>query len=82
MNVKFYLPLVLALFTGASSFAQVTFGVSPGIGFNSAYLGYKINEKIIPFVGFQFAHIKYNIEVTGEEFDYDLYQVVSYSNTG
>lgn len=34
--------------------SQIAFGVSPGLGLNSAYLGYKINDKLVPYFGLQF----------------------------
>ena len=60
------------------SYAQLSFSISPGIGLNSANVGYKISEKITPFFGFQYpgASVKYN-EV-GTRYDYDLNRVVNF----
>jgi len=62
------------------SYSQISFGVSPGLGLNSAYLGYKLNTKIVPFVGLQYISGKMNQSQSGQEFDYDINQVVSYTD--
>ena len=75
--------LLLVLFTALvlinKSYGQFSFGVSPGIGLNSAYFGYKINNKIVPYIGFQYLNAKFKYEESGEKYDWDLNQVVSYS---
>ena len=53
-NKKIILSL---LFSGLTTvgFSQFTFSVSPGLGLNTAQVGYKVNPKIVPFFGFQYA---------------------------
>jgi hypothetical protein len=79
MKIKLFVALVAIISFSLKSYGQFTFGVSPGIGLNSTYFGYKLNDKLVPFIGFQYAHVKFKYEETGEEFDYDLGDVVSYS---
>lgn len=44
---SFFITLFLLItFTG---FSQITFSVSPGLGLNTAQVGYKVNSKVIPF---------------------------------
>lgn len=52
MKIKLFITTV---FMALSIFlkAQVSFGVSPGLNLNTAYLGYK-SKKIMPLVGFQY----------------------------
>lgn len=80
MKTKLLLLLLAALFMTNESFSQFSFGVSPGISLNSAYFGYKINNKIVPYVGLQYLNVKYKYEESGEKYDYDLDQVVSYTD--
>ncbi len=70
----------MAIIISINSYGQFSFGVSPGIGFNKAYFGYKINEKIVPYVGFQFFSVNFTYERSGERFDWDLNQVVSFTD--
>jgi hypothetical protein len=67
----------LALFALISkNYCQFSFGVSPGIGLNSAYFGYKISEKVIPFIGIQYLYGSLKYEERGEEFDDNLNKLV------
>lgn len=79
MKTKFLLVLFAVMVLTNKSYGQFSFGVSPGIGLNSAYFGYKINNKIVPFFGFQHFNAKFKYEVSGQEYDYDLNRVVSFS---
>ena len=63
------------------SYGQYSFGVSPGISLNSAYFGYNINDKIVVYLGFQYLNAKFKYEESGDEYDWDLDQVVSYSES-
>jgi len=72
---------VVVLCVASESYGQFSFGVSPGIGYNSAYFGYKINNKIVPFIGFQCVSAKFKTEESGQDFDWDLNKVVSFSNS-
>ena len=58
MKTKLLL-LFAVIFMTNVSFGQFSFGVSPGINLNSAYFGYKINNKIVPYVGLQYLNAKY-----------------------
>jgi len=79
MKTKLLLVLFTVLVLINKSYGQFSFGVSPGIGLNSAYFGYKINNKIVPYIGFQYLNAKFKFEESGEKYDWDLNQVVSYS---
>jgi opacity protein-like surface antigen len=73
--------VVLAVFvTTPASFSQFVFGVSPGIGFNSAYFGFRSNNKIVPYFGIQYLNGKYKYEENGQRYDYDLSRIVTYSD--
>lgn len=78
MKIKFVLSLAL-LVIATEGFSQFSFGVSPGISFNSAYFGYKINNKLVPFIGFQYVGVKLKLEESGRRFDFDINQIISYS---
>lgn len=60
--------LIMALSSNGKS--QMVFGVSPGLGLNSAYVGYKINDKLVPYFGLQYLGVKYNYE--DEDFQDDF----------
>jgi len=80
MKTKFLVVLIAAFVLTGKSYGQFSFGVSPGIGLSGAHLGYKLNKKLIPYIGFQYLNAKFDYAETGEEFDNDLMQVVTYSN--
>ncbi len=64
------------LFFTVQGFGQFTFGVSPGIGLNSTYFGYKINSKIVPYIGLQHFNANFKEEYSRDRYDYDLNHVV------
>jgi hypothetical protein len=72
------LTMLLAGFT--FSYGQFSFGVSPGIGLNSAYFGYKVDNKFVPYIGFQYLNASFKYEESGQRYDSDLSQVISYSD--
>ena len=78
MKKKISFLFIIAFVLSINSYGQFSFGVSPGVKFNSAYFGYKINNKIVPFLCFQLLYSTYTFEETGEKFDYDKNEVVSY----
>lgn len=80
MKIKLSVVFIAAFFTLCSTYGQFSFGVSPGIGLNSTYFGYKVNNKIVPFIGFQLLHGNFKYLESGEDFDYDLNQVIQYSD--
>lgn len=62
-NKLLFISFCVILSTSAK--AQFTFGISPGISFNSAYFGYKVNKNILPFAGLQFGNLSYNFTESG-----------------
>ncbi len=70
--------LSLCVLFSFKSYSQFAFGVAPGLSTNSAYFGLKAG-KVVPYIGFQYANIKVNMVESGEEFDYDVMDMVSYS---
>ncbi len=59
------LSLVFLISTG---YGQFSFGVSPGLNLNGAYFGYQVNNRIVPFVGFQ----NLNVNVSNSYDRYDM----------
>lgn len=51
-----------------SSFGQLSFGVSPGLNLNSAYVGYNFG-KIQPYLGFQHLGASLSYEEAGKQYD-------------
>lgn len=51
-QVKLFAVLFI-LFGSQHTFGQFTFGISPGLGIKSAYLGYKTNSKFLPYLSVQ-----------------------------
>jgi len=76
---KVVLLLSLCLVLGLKGYSQFSFGVAPGLSTNSAYFGYKAG-KVVPYVGFQFANVGGSLEESGEEWDYDIDEVIDYSD--
>lgn len=72
---------LVLLFGMSNTFAQFSFSVSPGIGFSNAKFGYKINDKIVPYVGFQYLKAKYTWEEAGERIDWQRNRIVEYEET-
>jgi len=79
MKTKLLLVLFAFVVLTTKSYSQFSFGVSPGIGLNSAYFGYKIKNKIVPYIGFQYLNAKFKYEESGERYDWSLNRIVSYS---
>ena len=78
--MKKILFLFTILFIASQSFGQFSFGVSPRINLNSAYFGYKINAKFVPYIGLQFLNANYNLTETGDRYDWDFNSVVHYTD--
>lgn len=73
--------LTLALFIISSyGYSQFSFGVSPGLGLNTAYFGYKVSEKIVPYIGFQYMNANFSFTESGERYNWELDQVTSFEN--
>ncbi len=54
--------VVIAALCTTVGFSQMTFNVSPGMNLNSASFGYKIGDRIVPYVGFQYMKASYDYE--------------------
>jgi len=80
-TLKLFVVLCAAMALSNESYGQFAFGVSPGLGLNSAQFGYKIKDRIVPFIGFQYLTTKVAFEESGEIYDSDLNQLVPYSET-
>ncbi len=74
--------LVILLSIPSSANAQVAFSVSPGLGLNSAFVGYQVNDRLLPFVSFQYASFGLSVSETGTDFNYDSNKVENYEYTG
>lgn len=59
--------LLILLFSFSNTNAQFSFGVSPGLNFNNAYFGYKIDNDFVPYVSFQFARISAELKQTNQD---------------
>lgn len=79
--LKLFVVLCATMVLSNESYGQFAFGVSPGLGLNSAYFGYKIKDRVVPFIGFQYLKTNVTYEESGEKYDNDLNQLVSYSET-
>jgi hypothetical protein len=82
-KVILYTFCVTIIFTTAL-YAQTSFafGVKPGIGLNGAYFGVNINGNAVPFVGFDYFGVNGSFEETGLQYDYNLGQLINYSDKG
>jgi len=79
--MKTTLLLIVIVVLTIKGFSQFTFGVSPGIALNSAYFGYKLNSKVVPYISFQYINGKFNYEESGERMNYNTAQMEPYSET-
>ncbi|MEA2042365.1 MAG: hypothetical protein U9N85_07415 [Bacteroidota bacterium] len=79
MKTKLILIATL-MFLASQSFGQFSFGVSPGPDLNGAYFGYKVNNKLLPFVSLGYFNANFSTERTGERFDWDTNSPKSYSD--
>jgi hypothetical protein len=80
MKRRFLLVLCALFIVPAVSYGQFSFGVAPGLGFNSAYFGYRTSSKIVLYAGFQYLNGKYKFEENGQKYDYNLSRIVTYSD--
>lgn len=46
--------MIVLLVFAINGYCQFSFTASPGINLNSAYFGYKINDKLVPHIGIQY----------------------------
>jgi len=82
MKKGIFLTVIFAIAICSFAHSQLAFGVSPGLGLNSAYFGYNVNNKFVPYIGVQFVRGNFRIEENGQRYDQDLNQIVSYSESG
>lgn len=66
---KVILLLAVCLLFGLKGYSQFAFGVAPGLSTNTAYFGYKAG-KVVPYVGFQFANVKFTNEWDSHTYEY------------
>lgn len=59
--------------------AQFTFNVSPGLQFNSANFGYKV-DKFVPYLGLQVLSANANLNEKGQRYDSNIGTIVPYEN--
>lgn len=60
---------------------QLAFGVSTGVGLNSAYFGLNANNKFVPYLSVQFLSAGLTIEENGQRYDSNTNQIVSYEDS-
>ncbi|MBI1307745.1 MAG: hypothetical protein GC181_14170 [Bacteroidetes bacterium] len=80
MKLKTAITIAFLFAIVGTSNAQMTFFVSPGIGLNSAAFGYRVNDKLIPFIGLQMIGGNASYSESGERYDTDRGQVVDYND--
>lgn len=69
MKRKAILILGLLAIYFSFGYGQFSFGVSSGIGLNSAYFGYKVNSKLVPYVGLQYLNAGFMYRETTSRYD-------------
>ncbi len=79
MKKRLFCIIALLIINISNSYGQFSFGISPGIGFNSAYFGYKVNDKFVPYIGFQYLNAKFKYEESGKRYDWELNQIIPFS---
>jgi hypothetical protein len=67
---KVLLLLSVCLLFAVKGYSQFAFGVAPGLSTNTAYFGFKAG-KVVPYVGFQYANIKFTNEWESHTYEYD-----------
>lgn len=75
-----YALIILAIGAFNNANGQFTFSVSPGLNLNSANFGFKVNNKIVPYIGLQLIHAKVTVEENWEELDYYTSQIEKFSD--
>lgn len=79
MNRKLFIVVIIFTAFGPESYSQFSFGVSSGLTFNSGYFGYNFNNKAVGYLGLQYINGNITGEMTYEDFDYDLMNMVTYT---
>lgn len=80
MKTKSFIILIAALGFSVNGYSQFTFGVSPGIGLSGTYFGYQANDRLMPYIGFQYLNANYIYEESGIKYDWDLGAVKNYTD--
>jgi opacity protein-like surface antigen len=62
MKTKLFLFGIAMFAITYSGYSQFAFGVSPGLNLNSAYFGYKVSDRLVPYVGLQVLSTNVNVE--------------------
>jgi len=62
MKTKLFFAFFMVVILTNQSYGQFAFGVSPGNEFKSAYLGYKVHAKIVPYIGLQYLNANFKME--------------------
>lgn len=75
------LSLVLLIAFNETSYGQFSFSASPGLNLNSASFGYRINNKIVPYIGFQYLKASFEITESGTHYDYDINAAAGYTDS-
>jgi hypothetical protein len=81
MKKGLIISLILLTTCMPSVYGQFSFGVSPGIGLNGAYFGYKINNKLVPSIGFQHLNANFKYEESGRRYSLFMDRLVNYSES-
>lgn len=68
MKKKLILSLIVAIGISNNMSAQFSFSVSPGMNLSGAQFGYKIADRFVPFVGFQYMSANFEYERSGYQY--------------
>ena len=71
--------LIAVLAISLNSYGQFTFGVSPGMKLNTAYFGYNVNNKFVPYIGIQNFSGSVTYSESGKDFNWDNGQVEDFN---
>lgn len=66
MKTKLFLLGIVLCAISYSGYGQFAFGVSPGLHLNSAYFGYKVSDRLVPYVGLQVLSTNVNVEFSDD----------------
>ena len=71
--------LFLCISSTTATMAQFTFGVAPGLALNGTYVGYKLNNKFMPYLGLQYISAGFGFEERGRQVNDAGNQLVDYT---
>lgn len=75
------LSLGLLLAAVTPTLAQFTFGVAPGLVLNGATVGYKVNDRWMPYFGFQYVSAGFGFEENGKRLNPANNQIEDYTTS-